>query len=863
MLNTHHSVGAVLLMISTVSLAQDNAALHRLAPVAKPLSQTVAFNLDPRKDVFSGSTVITLEVLNETSFIEVNGLDYNIETAKLNGKQFCNLESQMLKTGKVKLSCEHSFPKGRYTLTMDYTAPYNRKSVGLYKTIDNGVPYLFSQFQMSDARRAFPVFDEPEYKIPFKITITAPEDQKVFTNTPLLKTTKSKGLVTHYFDKTLPLPSYSLAIAVGPFEVLKVPGMSVPGNLITPQNKSSLAAYSIENTPKILTALEKYFDIPYVYKKLDQVAVPEFPFGAMENAGLVTYREDILLIDPARSTQRVRIDHLNIITHELAHQWYGNLVTMKWWNDLWLNEAFATWIASKITHQLHPELESNLALLQHYAMDFDAQATTSPIQKPINTEADIMDGLWLAYSKGSAILYMVEQWLGEDVFKQGMRNYVRQYAHKNAEAKDLWSALSKVSNKEVAAVLNSFVSQASFPLLTVEKNGATLTISQQRFAIHGQTVPSQTWHIPIILRYGKGEQSATTSLLLDAQSKQVTLAFEPEWILPNANVTGYYRWQLSSENLIGLTQHATSKLNTREKLDVLDNVEALLDAGKIDTATLMTTLGHYTNDDHPEVAKTALTSLLSQYHLYKENIDQKRWAAFFATYIEPAFKHYGLTATKEEQPASSEIRAQLIEILAFETKHSEIITHAKKQALLYLSDADKVDPYLVESFLKIAAYYGSAELLKAYQQQFESTNNPSKRTHLLSAMGYFGEPALQQEMLKYALTKQVTASDLGYILAGNKQGKARKARYQKWFYNNFTSLKTKLPPFAVPRLPFYLFSRCDTSHLNQAKQFFEPMRSDIDGLEKSLQQLELATKTCVNKKQRELSSITAFLNQLS
>ncbi|WP_462156397.1 M1 family metallopeptidase [Pseudoalteromonas piscicida] len=853
---------AILLATSASVDAQSNAELHRLATVAKPIEQAVTFNLDPSKERFSGHTTIKLEVLKATQFIELNGLDYAINTAELVGKASCELRDKMLETGKVRLSCEKTLQPGRYTLTIDYTAPYNRNSVGLYKTIDNGVPYLFTQFQMSDARRAIPTFDEPEYKIPFQLTITAPDNQKVFANTPVLEIKKSNGMTTHYFDKTPPLPSYLVALSVGPFEVLDVKGMSVPGNIITPQKKSNLAAYSIENTPKILKALEDYFDLPYVYKKLDQVAVPEFPFGAMENAGLVTYREDILLIDPATSTRQAQTSHVNVIAHELAHQWYGNLVTMKWWNDLWLNEAFATWMAAKITLQLFPELETNLSLSQHRAMPYDAQATTSPIRKPVITESDVTDGLGLAYSKGSAVLYMVEQWLGEAVFKQGMRNYIRKFAYKNAEAKDLWNELSKVSNKDVATVLDSFVSQASFPLLTIKLNGQNATVSQQRFVIKGQEAAAQTWHIPITLRYGKGDKTATKTILLDSKTQQIKLDFEPEWILPNDNATGYYRWDLSESQLASLISHAPNKLNERERLDLLSNVDALMESGKINANALMLTLSEFINDTHPKVAKAALTQLLSQHKQYEDDSNKLLWKKLYTTYVEPAFSRYGLKANANEPAATSEIRAALVRALAFETKHQTIITHAKKQASLYLTSPDKVDPYLARSFLQIAAYYGDAELLKSYKKVFETTNNPTQRTNLLLAMGYFGPQELQQQVLDYALSEHVTASDFNYILSGNGKGDERKALYQKWFYQHFERLKERFPPFAKPQLPFYLFSYCDADALKQAQQFFGPMQTEIEGLSKSLKQLELATNTCIMQKQRELASVNQFLNNL-
>ncbi|WP_440056626.1 M1 family metallopeptidase (plasmid) [Pseudoalteromonas sp. T1lg65] len=851
---------AILLSLSAASSASESK-LHRLAKVAKPTEHHVKLNLDPSKERFDGQSIIHLEVLKPTKTIEINGLDYAIEFAKLVGEQSCDLANEMLKTGKVILSCEQTLAPGKYKLTVDFNAPYNRQSVGLYKTVDRGTPYLFTQFQMSDARRAFPVFDEPEYKIPFQLTITAPDSQKVFANTQVIKTEKSNGNTTHYFEKTLPLPSYLIAMSVGPFEVSPVSGMSVPGNVITPEGKSSVSASSIKETPKILKALEDYFDLPYVYSKLDQVAVPEFPFGAMENAGLVTYREDILLIDPEASSRNKKVYHVNVIAHELAHQWYGNLVTMKWWNDLWLNEAFATWMAAKITKQLYPELETHLDLPQNKAMYTDAKVSTLPVRRTINTEADIMNGLRLAYDKGSAVLNMVENWLGEDVFRQGMRNYIRKYSYKNAEAADLWRELGAVSGKDVESVLSSFMSQSSFPLLTVNSQGKNLTISQQRFIIEGQTAPEQSWHVPMTIKYGRGDKVVTKSILLSNKSKSIKLDFEPEWIYPDADTLGYYRWKLDSQSLAALLDNAPKVLNVRERLNLLAGTTELMDAGKINAKEMMTIMARFVDDANPVVAKKALATLVAQKKSFEDDSNKALWKKLFTTYVEPAYKQYGLTAKAGEPAAISELRTTLLWVLAIETDNAEIIKHASEQAKIYLKEPSKVDPFLASMFVSIAAYYGDADLLAKYQSTFEATKNPAQRTALLSAMGLFGGD-LQKQVADYLLSDKITASDTRYIVGGFGQDEERRALFRKWLLENMDAVLTKLPPFLQPMLPGLYFTQCEKAELNTMKSIFAEKAKEVDGMSVTIDKVEESVTTCLNLKNRELASVNEFLKQL-
>ncbi|TMP69808.1 aminopeptidase [Pseudoalteromonas sp. S1609] len=851
---------SLLTMSVALAINAANANEFVIEKLAKPSSQKVALTLDPSQDTFTGMTEISLEVLKPTRYIELNGVDYATKMVQLLGEQNCDLNSEMLKTGKVKFSCEEQIQPGKYTLRIDFSAPYNRQSVGLYKTLDQGVPYLFTQFEMSDARRAFPVFDEPSYKIPFQLTITAPTSQKVYSNTPELKTTVNGDMTTHYFDKTPPIPSYLVAMAVGPFEELEIKGMPIPGRVITPQGKIHLAQYAKENMPKVLGALEEYFGIPYVYKKLDSVAVPEFPFGAMENSGLVTYREDILLVDLKAATRSKKQRNVSIIAHELAHQWYGNLVTMKWWNDLWLNEAFASWMAAKITKQLNPEFESHLDLPQNNVMALDARLSTKPIRKPIKTEADIMDGLGLAYSKGSSVLAMVENWIGEDAFQAGIQNYLKEFSYKNAEAADLWEALGKASNKDVASVLKSFIEQSSFPLIKVDQQGKTITISQSRFANAGVDAPAQLWNVPVAIKYGKGDKVKTASVLLNKQNQTLELDFEPEWIYPDQGALGYYRWVMDDAQFNALIDNAASVLNDRERLALLSATDALLDAGVISAAKLMQTLEVFASDSHPRVANTALGYLASQQRTFKDDSNKDLWPTFIQSAVMPAAKKYGLEAKMGEDGAIAQLRAAVVSRLGFDGEDKNVINKAKQQTAAYLKDPQKVDPYLAGTYLRLAAFHGDKALLDQFMATFKTTKDPQVRTNMLAAMGYFGKPELQKAVLAYSLTDEVTASDMRTILSGQSYTDERQALFIDWIYSNYDKVTASLPPFFVPNLPYFTTASCDAESLATTQTFFDAKLDDVPGYARTLSKLAESTNDCIALKNRELKSVNSFLN---
>ncbi|MGE6648863.1 M1 family metallopeptidase [Shewanella colwelliana] len=851
-----------LVTAALISSAPLSANEFVLSKVAKPISQAIKLSLDPALDNFSGSTQIQIEVLNNTKTIDINGVAYTATNIKLDGVSQCDMTSKMLDTGIVKLHCANEIVPGKYTLSMDFTAPYNRQSVGLYKTIDGDLPYLFTQFEMSDARRAFPVFDEPEYKIPFQVTITAPSGDKVYSNTPEISTNVAGEMTTHTFAQTKPISSYLVAFAVGQFEEIEVTGMKVPGRVITTKGKIELAKYAAQQMPVVLGALEEYFGVDYPYAKLDSVAVPEFPFGAMENAGLVTYREDILLLDDNSATQNARQRTVSIIAHELAHQWYGNLVTMAWWNDLWLNEAFASWMASKITHQTHPEFESNLRLSKNRVMGVDARLSTKPIRKPINTEADIMDGLGLAYSKGEAVLSMVENWIGEEAFKAGIRDYIKTHAYKNTTADDLWNALAKASGKDVAQVLKTFIEQSAYPLITAKVSGNRLTLSQQRFVTAGTEAPAQTWTVPVSVKFGGTKLTNEQTLLLDAPSKTFELPFAPAWVFPDAQGMGYYRWLLEAKQMDTLLSHAKTALNPRERKALISAADALLDAGFISGGDLLKILGEFVNDPHPQIVSNALGYLQAQKGTFIDDSNRELWAKFVTKRAKLAVDTYGLTTKAGEDPQISKLRPMLIALLGFEGQDPAIIDTAKAQTAAYLDKASSADPYLIATYLQVAVFNGDASLIKQIKTVFETTKDPQQRTNLLYALGYAPAGAMQLDVLAYSLTDKLTAPDLSYLFSGQSYTKEREVVFRDWAYANYPALAEKLPPFALPRLPAFVAGGCELAPLARANTFFCTKIEQVPGYARSLSKLDEQVNNCVQLKIREQASVDHYLKQL-
>lgn len=829
---------------------------ERLGEEVRPLGQRVQLRTDPALPGYSGSTQISLKVQRPTASFRLHAVDLRIRKAALNGTPL-QVEAQ---TPMVLLTSSRTLAPGEYQLKLDFAAAYNTHSVGLYRFREGGRPYLSTQFEMSEARRCFPCFDEPAFKIPFQLTVAAPSNQNVYSNSPQLREVKKGKWTTHEFGRTPPMPSYLVALAVGPYQSAPVRGMSVPGRLIAPHGKLALADFSRKNTPRILRALERYFDIPYAYAKLDQIAISEFPYGAMENAGLVTYREDILLVNEKTASEDSKTLTLMVVSHELAHQWFGNLVTMKWWNDLWLNEAFASWMASKMVNQLYPELEYFLETPQNHVMTQDANLSSKPIRKPIRSEADIMDGLGLAYNKGESILNMVERWLGEEPFRQGIRQYLLRHRFGNAEASDLWEALTEVSHQDVEAVLKSFTEQSGYPLLTFAIQGKTLTLQQRRFVAAGVEPPAQQWTVPVFVRYGRGSQVGRRTILLEGASAQVELDFEPEWMFPDDGGVGYFRWLLSPSALRELSQHS-ARLSNREKLALLYNLKGLNQAGLISAGDRLLYLEPLVSDFHPAVAAHALMELDSMANLFVDERNQALWQKYVGRLLPPLVERYGLLPRSGEHPKVEELRPVLLVMLARYGLQPAVVGVAQEGVRLYLAGSEAVEPSLVDAYLQIALREASAELVDQVKQAMLKASDPQRRTTLLTALGLFGQPQAQEVAMDLMLDRAVTPSDLRTLLGTNAIEEVRRQRLQRWIFAHFAALREKIPTPFLASVVGSLSGARDAESLASLTDFFA-QQPDPDGvLKRELEKLNEKVKARINERERGLRSFEAALQR--
>ena len=835
--------------------AQD----YRLGQAVQPLRQSVFLRVDPSQEQFSGTTEIEVEVKRAGSPIRFHCADIRVAKAVLvQGAQRKNLKLQTAKNDMILATCPGPLAPGRYRLALDFQGPFNRRSAGLYKYLDQDRPFLSSQFEMSDARRCFPCFDEPCFKIPYQLTVAAPASQRVYNNSPEVSKKSEGDWVVHTFAPTLPIPSYLVALAVGPFDSVPVKGMSVPGSIVAPQGKLGLARFSQSETPAILRTLEDYFGTKVAYPKLDQLAITEFPFGAMENPGMVTYREDTILLNEKTALLPNRVEVLQTIAHELAHQWFGNLVTMKWWDDLWLNEAFATWMADKVTQKLHPELQVDMHTWQNDVMVLDANLTTRPIRKQVKTDADIMDGLGLAYAKGCAVLTMVERWLGEKSFQKGMRIYMKRHRLGNAVADDLWGALGEASGQNVKAVLNSFTSQSGFPLLTVDVKGKQVTLSQHRFLAYGVKGPERKWAFPVVLRYGAGDRQAVARLFLDSPSQSASLAFEPEWIFPDDGGVAYYRWELSSPMLKSLLARRKS-LTDREKLALLNNLGGLLSAGHLQVGEQLRIVSDFLDERHPAVVNLAVQTLAADRSVFVNESNRAAWGAYVTPRLKTLGEKIGWTPRSGEPAKTDELRTNLIMLYSLDASDPALLARAREQVDRYLAETGEVEPSTINAYLRLCAQEGDLALLERVKKAMEASTDPQRRTTLLGILGYFGVPAVQDRALDLMLDPGVTPSDLRTLITFNGYQESRRLRLQNWIFKNYPALRAKIPNAFAEEIVTCLKDCHDREVLEKIQNFFASTSKADTAVQRAVSKMAESADNLIRTRERGQASFDAVV----
>jgi alanyl aminopeptidase len=858
-------LAALALFAAAATARCEEAPDVRLGHDVTPTFQSIRLHLDADKRNYSGSTHTELEVVKATNVVQLHFDGQALQRVSLRqGADTLHVEIARGTRGLLTLTAAGPLRPGPASLDIAFTNAYGTRAVGLYRVYTGGRGYLFTQFESDDARRAFPCWDEPGFKFPWQLTLEVPAAHEAICNTPVETQTVADGWKTIVFQRTPPLPSYLLAIATGPLEFTPVPGLRFPTRIVTVQGQSRLTARTAAVVPRLVTALERWFGTPYPYAKLDLVAVPEFAYGAMENAGAITFRDDVLLIDPATATVDQQGRNVSTTCHELAHMWFGDLVTMAWWDDLWLNESFADWMAAKITDETFPEYKDGLDDLGDIqrVMQGDALPSTMAIRSRTTASAAGLQNVGLVYSKGNAVLSTFENYLGPETFQKGVRAYLKAHAWGTATASDLWKALDEASGQNVSAAMATYTDQPGLPLLRVVPVEGGVRLTQSRCTPWGVSQPPIRWRIPIAMRWSDGRATHVERVLLTEESQVVKLPGKPAWIMPNAGGRGYFAWSAPGPMLESLAEHAQADLQPAERISFLGDLDLLLQAGEVHGDSYLRALAHFGSDPEPGVVASLLSSLRTVRVAFVPDSTRAVFAPYVRQALQPALGRYGFERKPGEDEAIGTIRGTLLETLARQGEDRAVDDFAGDAAKRYLADSSAVDPSVVDAVLGLAARHGDASMFAEYQRRFEAATVPQMRRRYLGALGGFDDPVLEERALDYTLTDAVRPTEsLSILRSFGDKGEQAAGRMLKWTMAHYDRLATRIPPPALRFLPL-MGSGCSQERLEAAKAFFGDPSRGVPGVEQSLERVSDTVHGCISLREREGVAVGNYLRSL-
>ncbi|RMH43415.1 MAG: M1 family peptidase [Deltaproteobacteria bacterium] len=845
----------------------------RLPDTAAPVSYTVELTLDPAKSTFDGEVTIEVDLRDAATALWLNGRDLDVRDVAVTAGDRAVSASVIDEHDDDVIGLQFGEPvgPGRATVRIAYTGKVSDTDLsGVFRQKEVDDWYLYTQFEAIDARRAFPCFDEPHHKTPWQITIRAPKGQEAFANTPEVDRADDGDWVVHRFAPSKPLPSYLVAFAVGPFDIVdagKAGRNETPVRILVPKGRSADARFAVEATGPILTALEDYFDIPYPYEKLDQIAVPNF-FGAMENPGLITYAQSALLRAPNEETPEFYRRYAGIAAHEMAHQWFGDLVTMKWWDDLWLNESFATWMAAKIVAQWKPEWSTGVYVVQQRerAMAADALPTAKPIRQPVTTRADVFGGnSAIIYAKGSAVLNTFETWIGQDAFRDGIRAYIRDHAWGNATADDLFAAIAAQSSSDLAAAFRTFVDQPGYPLVTAELScdaGAqpALRLSQRRYVPEGADAPAITWQVPVCAVYEGGRDctlmtEATATLPLSRARSC------PTWVLANDDAAGYYRVAYTGDllraNLLG---PGARKLSLNERMMLIGDAAALVDAGALAPADVLALLPKVLRkDDNPHIVRSTVRIVQSiDTHLVPDQL-RANYARFVRKLYGKRAARLGFTPRKSEDDDTRMLRPTLLSLVAVQGQDARLVRRARSLADAWLAGRATIAPDLVGTVLTIAARGGDRAFYDRLLDEAKATKDRTRRGHLLAAMAAFTDPDLVRRNLDLMLGDTFDLREAAVFLQAPLANPATREYAYQFVKDHYDEVMKKLPAFYARFVVYIAGAFCDDAHRDDARAFFEPRVATIMGGKTALDQVTEQVHICSVQRAAQQPAIAKFL----
>src|SRR6266700_3174837 len=870
------------------------AAAQRLPEGVTPQHYSVTFAPDLQKATFSGEETIDVQVLKPTSAITLNAAELEFQEATLTQGEKSQVAQAAVDSGKEQATFTVAAPlvPGPASVHIKFTGILNDKHRGFYLAHSKSRNYAVTQFESTDARRAFPSFDEPALKATFSITLIVDKSDTAISNGHIVSDTPGPGEEKHTitFSTTPKMSTYLVALAVCDFACMEGAAENVPIRVCGTPEKKSLFPAALRYAEEILKYYNQYYGIPYPFGKLDIVGAPDFEAGAMENTAAIFYRESLLFIDDKNSSIDAHQAVFEVLAHEMAHQWFGDLVTMKWWDNLWLNEGFATWMALKPSQALHPEWNATLDAVgeTNAALQVDSLKNTHAIRVKAETpEAinELFDSI--SYNKGAAVLRMVEAYVSPDVFRRGVNAYLRKFSYNNATAEDFWQAITLTSGRPVNRIMPTFVDQAGEPLITVKAKciepppqpvtksrskkarrkpaplppKTEVTVSQQRFFADPNDAPGtsdsrELWSIPICI---KSTASKPFCQIFSQGRQTVPFTGCSPWVFTNANAVGYYRTQYDDDTLQKLNTVAMTELSTAERTSLINDESALMAANKQSIAVFLDLITVLNQDLERTVVESYFGPLRSMNDYLATPQDRDAFHAWVRSNFRPMMDKVGWTRSASETSDTSRLRSDLIVILGIVGEDPQTIQRATQMAEQYLADPDSGDPTVIGAVLAVAAYNGNAALFDKYLAALHQMKSPEQYYNVADTIPNFRVPELVQRWLEVAVSAETRNQDAPHMIANIMSRRDNQTVAWTWVKAHWPEVEKKITMSSGLDIIGATRNFCDAESRDDVQKFFAEHR--VPSAERALKLATERINSCIHYRDHQQSNMAVWLGQ--
>ncbi len=818
---------------------------YRLPRTVTPSRYELTLEPDLGARVFRGSEDVRIHVHEPVQEIVLNAAGLQIAEGRLsdgNGTKIGVVDLVIdAESDRVRVLLSEPPAPGEWTLHLEFRGALNERLVGFYPstyTDEQGSPHTVASthFEAADARRAFPCWDEPDLKAEFAVTLVVDDGLLALSNGPEVgRETAGEGKVAVRFADTIPMSTYLVAFVVGPLELTDpVDVDGVPLRIAHVPGKSHLVDFALEVGAFSLRFFTEYYGMPYPERKVDFVALPDFAAGAMENLGLITYREALLLVDPDQATQQELLAVADVVAHELAHMWFGDLVTMRWWNGIWLNEAFATFMANLAVDAFRPEWDrwGSFRRSCTVALEVDALDSTRPIEFPVRSPEDAADMFdSLTYTKGAAVLRMLERYLGPDRFRDGIRRYLSEHALGNTETSDLWDSIEAATGEPVRRIMDSWIWKGGHPLVSVEAEGQTLRLTQERFRYAGGD-DGERWEVPLLVRQTLDGQRRVDPVLVEPAGSSLPLLGPDATVVANAEGASFLRIGYEGELRDRAWGPGLAALEPIERFGLVDDAWAGVVAGNVWASEFLGLIARFGDETDLHVWQSIVTGLgwLDRFVKGAHREGLRRSVRELAG---PAFERLGWDPRADESDLTRSLRGALVVALAVLGNDLDIAAGARS-----LEEAARagshVDAALAAAGVAVVAATGGPEEYERFLARRIDAPTPQEQLRYLYALSDFRHPELMERTLGMALSDEVRSQNAAFLLSRAIANRDLGAKAWSFVKANWEEANRRLPPNTIIYLAEGVRLLTTPEQEADVRWFFEG--HDIPQAKKMLQQ---------------------------